>query len=274
MAHAVAAAAPSDPGFLIRETDAEYHEKSKTYLTSHALADFRKCPLLFWKRKQGLIPDEDRPAYLLGRAAHVLILEGVEKFEAEYAVGGPINPSTGKPYGPQTKAYAEWAAAQGKAVLTDEQYGLIASMAASVAAHPVAAEILADGIPEGVVRVEYCGLPCQARLDFFNPERGIVDLKTCDDLTWFEADARRFGYANQFSFYQALVAHVTGELFPVHAVAVEKKEPYRCGVWLMDDQVLAHAGRENEAAIKRLKTCELSGAWPTGYEERRVFDYV
>jgi len=258
--------------FLIRETDAEYHEKSKTYLTSHALADFRKCPLLYWKRKHGLIPEEDRPAYLVGRAAHVLILEGEEVFAEEHAVGGPVNPRTGKPFGPNTQAYAEWAAAQGKAVLTDEQYSLITSMAASVEAHQVAFELLADGVPEGVVRVEYCGLPCQARLDFFNPQRGIVDLKTCDDLTWFEADTRRFGYPHQMAFYQAVLVCATGEIAPVRVIAVEKKEPFRCGVWIMEDQVLAHARRENEAAIARLKQCESSGTWPTGYEECRVFD--
>jgi len=260
--------------FLVRESESEYREKAKTHLTSHQLADFRKCPLLYWKKKQGLIPDEDRPAYLVGRAAHKLILEGVEAFEASYAVGGPVNPRTGEPYGPRTKAYAEWAAAQDKAVLTGDQYGLVASLAAGVDAHPLAVELLADGVPEGVVRAEYCGLPCQSRLDFFNPARGIIDLKTCDDLDWFEADARRYGYAHQFAFYQAMVMQATGVEFPVHVIAVEKKEPFRCGVWVMDDQVLAHARRENEAAVERLRQCGISGAWPTGYEERRVFDYL
>ena len=259
---------------VIHEPFELYRERAKEYLTSHALADFRKCPLLYWKRAQGLIPDRDRPAYLVGRAAHSLILEGVEAFEAAYVVGGPINPRTGEPYGPRTKAYAEWAAAQDRAVLTDDQHALVMSLAAGVATHPVAAELLAEGVPEGVVRIDYCGLPCQARIDWVHPHRGIVDLKTCDDLTWFEADARRYGYAYQFAFYGALVALAAGEDVPVHVIAVEKKEPHRCGVWVMDDKVLDHARRENEAAIERLKACELSGAWPTGYEERRVFDYV
>jgi hypothetical protein len=57
-------------------------------------------------------------------------------------------------------------------------------------------------------------------------------------------------------------------------IAVEKKEPFRCGVWLLSDDALASARRENEAAIERLKQCELTGAWPTGYEERRVFDFL
>ena len=174
--------------FLIRETEAEYRAKAKTHLTSHALADFRRCPLFYWKKQQGLVPDEDRPAYLVGRAAHALILEGIETFEGRYAVGGPINPKTGQPFGANTKAWAEWAAGIGKDVLTDEQYALVTSMAVSVEAHPVAYELLADGLAEGVVRADYRSRPCQARLDFFNPQHGIIDLKTCDDLTWFEAD--------------------------------------------------------------------------------------
>jgi len=266
--------APATMHFLVREGEAEYRGKAKTHLTSHALADFRRCPLLYWKKQQGLVPDEDRPAYLVGRAAHTLILEGIEQFRARYAVGGPVNPKTGQPFGPSTKAWAHWAAGVGRDVLTDEQFALVSSMASGVETHPLAWELLAEGLAEGVVRAEYRGRPCQARLDLFNPQRGIVDLKTCDDLGWFEADAKRFFYAHQFAFYQALVAKAAGRNMPVHVIAVEKKEPFRCGVWVMGEQVLAHARRENEAAIERLAACEASGTWPSGYEECRVFDYV
>jgi len=260
--------------WLIREPEAAYRKKAETRLTSHALADFRKCPELYRKKAQGLIPDEDRPAYLVGRAAHALILEGMERFEADYAVGGPVNPNTGRPCGSQTKAWAEWAVAVGKAVLTDHQYDLILNMAAGVGTHPVAAQLLAEGIAEGVVRAEYCGLPCQSRLDFFNAERGITDLKSCDDLTWFEADARRYGYLHQVAFYQAVVECASSTRFPVHIIAVEKKEPHRCGIWRVGDDVLGQARKENEAAIERLKRCREADVWPTGYEDVRVFDYL
>jgi rhodanese-related sulfurtransferase len=191
--------------FLVRESATEYREKAGQFLTSHQLADFRRCPLVYWHKKQGLVPNEDRPAYLVGRAAHVLILEGRERFDAEYAVGGPINARTGKPFGANTQTYADWAAAQGKPVITEEQFSLVVNLTTGVRSHAIAAELLSDGVPEGVVRTEYCDRPCQARFDFFNPEREVIDLKTCDDLTWFEADARRFGYAHQFAFYHALV---------------------------------------------------------------------
>ena len=145
----------NDLAFLIREPAEVYHHNAANFLSSHFLADFRKCPLLYHRKRCGLIPDEDRPAYLLGRAAHTVILEGMDTFQQSFAVGGPINPKTGLPFGSSTKAWAEWAAAQGnKGVLTDRQYELITHMAAGVKRHAFAQELLADGIAEGVVGTE------------------------------------------------------------------------------------------------------------------------
>ena len=259
---------------LIHEPADIYHAQASEYLSSHWLADFRRCPKLYFQRKSGLIKDEDRPAYLLGRAVHTLALEGPTRFAAEFAVGGPINEKTGQPYGVATKAFAEWAAQQAKSVLTTEQAALVQIMADNVRAHELASSLLADGVPEGVVRAEYRGLPCQIRMDWFDPHQGIVDLKTCDDLTWFEADARRYGYGHQLAFYRAVLAQVIGVAMPVFLIAVEKKEPYRCGVWRVTDNTLAAAQQENEAAIERLKRCRESNVWPTGYEEYRFFDFV
>jgi hypothetical protein len=135
-------------------------------------------------------------------------------------------------------------------------------------------ELLHAGVAEGVVRVEYMGIPCQARLDWVSPEHGLVDLKTCDDLTWFEPDARRFGYVFQLAFYRAMIQLVAGELLPVHLIAVEKKPPYRCGAWRVDPEVLGHAQRANEAAMKRLLACRRDDYWPTGYEDVRIFDQL
>jgi hypothetical protein len=259
---------------LIREPAEAYHARAGQYLTSHLLADFRRCPLLYHRKRAGLVVDEYRPAYLLGRAAHAVILEGMDAFQRAFAVGGPVNPKTGLPYGPSTKAWAEWAEAQGKEVLTDAQFDVVARMDDSVTKHPVAAALLAEGEPEGVVRADYCGVPCQARMDWFEPHQGIVDLKTCDDLAYFEADARRYGYVHQLAFYRAVLAQVIGIRMPVHLIAVEKKEPYRCGVWKVGPDPLAVAQRENEAAINRLRACLTDECWPTGYEEVRLFDYI
>jgi len=111
-------------------------------------------------------------------------------------------------------------------------------------------------------------------MDWFDPHRGIVDLKTCDDLTWFESDAKRYGYVYQFAFYRAVLRQVISLPMPVYLIAIEKKEPFRCGVWQVHEDVLNQAERENAAAIERLKLCMEADTWPTGYAELRLFDVL
>jgi len=259
-----------DLDVLIREPADAYHAKAGEYLTSHLLAAFRKCPLLHHQKRLGLIADEDRPAYLVGRAAHALILEGRDRYEAEYAFGGPINPKTGNPYGKNTKAFAAWAEAQGKPVLSYEQVELVERMAAAVKGHEAAMTLLSDGVPEGVVRTEYGGVLCQARLDWLSVDHGIVDLKTADDIDYFECDARRYGYLHQLAFYQRVLAGAADVLAPVQFVAAEKHPPHRVGLWRADQDSLNQCATENEAAIRRLTECARTDTWPTLYESPLV----
>jgi len=261
-----------DLNVLLCETAEQYHAKAGEYLSSHQLLDFMKCPWLHHKKAIGLIEEKETPAYLIGRAAHVRILEGRDAYETAFALGGPINERTGKPYGANTKAFAEWQEVQGKPVLSHDHVELIEQMASGVAMNSEAVDLLLYGRAEGVVRAEYCGVPCQARFDWIHPHRGLIDLKTADHLDYFEADARRFRYAHQMAFYRALIEEVIGQRVPVYLIAVEKKEPFRCAVWRLSDDTLAIAQRENEAAVRRLVTCRKRDEWPTGYEEVRILD--
>lgn len=261
-----------DLSVLETEPSDEYHAKAGEYLSSHQLLDFMACPWLYRKKRLGLIPDSDTPALLVGRATHVRILEGRDAYESQFAIGGPINPRTNKPFGSTTKAFAEWSEAQGKPVLSHENVELIEQMAAGVAMNDEAVDLLLYGRSEGVVRAEYCGVPSQIRIDWLHPHRGIVDLKTTADLTWFENEAKRRRYHNQVAFYQAVLAEIIGERVPVYLIAVEKIEPFRCGVWRLSDDTLANARRENEAAIRRLRAAQEHDEFPTGYEEIRILD--
>jgi len=259
---------------LIREPAEVYHARADEYLSSHRLADFRRCPLLFRRKELGLIPRRDSHAFLVGRAAHVLILEGRERYEAEFAVGGPINPKTGLPFGSATKAFAEWSERTGKAALADADAALVEQMAASVREHVFARELLESGVAEGVVRAERQGTPCQARFDWINPtsDRGLVDLKTTDRLDGFELDIAAFGYVHQLAFYRALLAQACGVVLPVHVIAVEKREPFRCGVWQIAPRRLDAAEADNDRAIHELQRCRETGHWPTRFESLRLYD--
>jgi hypothetical protein len=62
--------------FLVHESADEYHAHARHHLSSHQLADFRKCPQLYYRKKTQPPTRDESPAYLVGRAAYVLILEG------------------------------------------------------------------------------------------------------------------------------------------------------------------------------------------------------
>ena len=261
--------------FITHEPAGEYHARSRNgeFMSSHLLADFRESPALFRKEINGEIEQKDTPAFVLGRAAHSLILEGHTAFDRDFVVtDGPVNPKTGEPYGTKTKAYADWLATQDREVVSGKDYSFILNLQRSVHLHAAASELLASGEAEGVVRAEYCGVPCQIRMDWFSPESGLVDLKTCDSLKWFEADCRRYGYIFQLAFYRAVIRVVTGVTVPIHIIAVEKNEPFATGVWQLTGDVLDTAERINEAALERYKKCLYTGVWPTGYEDIRIID--
>ena len=161
-------------------------------------------------------------------------------------------------------------------MLADDDAATVEEMSASVKAHAIASALLADGVAEGVVRAKYAGHACQARIDWINPTggAGIVDLKTCDRMDSFEFDARAFGYLHQLAFYRAVLEAATGVALPVHIVAVEKREPYRTGVWHVAPAVLETARRENESAMASLAECRETGTWPTGFEAIRQLDRI
>lgn len=279
-----AAAEFARPSWLREIPADEYHQATKNnrYLTSHRLAVFRKDPLEYKRRCDGVIVDADTAAFTLGRAAHVLVLEGEKRFADEFDVcDGPENPKTGKPFGRETKAYAEWAATCKRPVVSTADKALLDSLRAAVHAHPVAKTLLSEpgAFAEGTVRTSWNGVSVQARPDWFNPSTGtLLDLKTCSDVDRFRFDVRDFGYLYQLAFYRKCLA-LAGYEGEVHCwiVAVEKKEPFRVAVLrvtepTVDDHNLQHFVSEgvrddNDAMVDELKACRESDNWPTRYEE-------
>lgn len=267
--------------FIVDVPADEYHEAARRgqFLSSHLLGDFRTCPKLYRKKMSGEIEPSDTTAYQLGRALHTLILEGRSKFDEEYLISsGPINPKTGEPFGRLTKAYKEWSAAQKRPVFSSEEFGWMLKLQQSVALHPVANALLERGRAEGTVRVSLNGEPCQIRMDWFNPDYEgrpvIVDLKTTENLSFFERDARRYSYPEQLAFYREVFREAMGgasdQEVDVYIIGIEKREPYRCGVWKLTGGLLDQAAASNRMAMSLLKECRCRNEWPTGYEAIRV----
>ena len=269
------------PEYLLDIPAEEYHAATKEnqYTTSHRLNLFRRCPALYHKHITGEIVEGDTAAFQMGRAVHVLTIEGADKFDAEYLVAdGPTNPKTGKPYGRETKAFKDWAELQTRPVIGGDDHALMLKLSNAVHAHPIAADILSAGFAEATVRAVWDGEPVQARLDWFDPERGIIaDLKTCADVDRFPFDIRDFGYVTQLAFYKRVLelAGYAGPRIRAYLIAVEKKEPYRVAVaeiseLTLNDGNVAEAGKYgagNDTVMRELLECRAADRWPTRYEE-------
>ncbi|MBQ6470925.1 MAG: PD-(D/E)XK nuclease-like domain-containing protein, partial [Victivallales bacterium] len=77
-----------------------------------------------------------------------------------------------------------------QAIVSQKDFGFTLKLQKSVWTPPTASALLDGGVSEATVRAAYCDVPCQIRLDWFSPEHGIVDLKTCGSLKWFEGECR------------------------------------------------------------------------------------
>jgi len=210
----------------------KYHSQSGVNLSSHLLISAHR-DLDEW-RKRMVEPRADTPAFAFGRAAHTHCIEGMEAFEAEYIVGGPQNTKTGKEYGSGSKAFQEWASMQKNEAITTGQFGQISRMSKSVHANKAAAKLLGIGKAEQVARVDYCGLPCQIRVDWIREDAWLVDYKTTGDMFSFSSSVKQYGYMFQAAFYQAIATKILGRRLPFYLIACEKSKDAPCAVWELD----------------------------------------
>ena len=267
------------PEYIIDIPADDYHAATKAneYTTSHRLQLFRRCPALYFKHISGEIVEADTAAFTFGRATHTLVIEGPDKFDAEYVVAdGPVNPKTNAPYGKTTKAYLDWAAQQTRPVIGSEDHALLLKMRDAVFGHDKAREIFAAGFPEATMRTTWLDEPVQIRADWYDPERNLIaDLKTCADVARFQYDVRDFGYVHQLAFYAQVAAKVSGKPLPeCWLVAVEKREPFRVACFVILPGTIEEAnngaggkfGLGNCAALEELKDCRTKNRWPTRYE--------
>ncbi len=271
---------PPPPSFATVEKEEPYHFRSKIgeVMSSGMLKKFRQCPYAYHLAVTGQTKEKDSAAFRFGRAVHKIVLEGHQAFNKAYAIGGPMNDKTGKSFGVGTKAHDAWLIENGyrkDQVINDDEADVLITMANSVRKHAVTSALLDFGWPELVIRADLHGVPCQIRMDWLTHDAEgnylIVDLKTVDDMQFFESDARRYGYLNQIAFYRDVFQSRTGLPVNFSFIVVEKKEPFRVGVWQFPIEIIDLFSHENKIALENFKACQVTGEWPTGYETPRNY---
>ena len=213
--------------------------------------------------------DEDTASKVRGRYTHSVILEP-DTVDEVYAVGGPVNPRTGKTYGMGTAKFTAWEVEQGKTGVSPEMKEQAEGMAEALRAHAVVGPMLTGkGLSEVSVvwECEETGLLCKARIDrttMFEGVTALLDVKTAKDASphGFARDSARLHYPAKACHYLAgAAAHDKRPRVFVWA-AVEPEPPHKIGVYFLhseDQPVIEHRRRR---WMRELKTCLDSGVWP------------
>lgn len=256
---------------IIETSQADYDAHRHKLMGAHLLDVFRDSPRLCQLKMAGLVPGIDSPALAFGRAAHTLILEGFDVFHSQYEVAdGPVNERTGKPFGVDTQAYLAWyreVTATGKSIISQGQWDQLCLMVDSLNEAKEARAYLDTGAPEVAIRGKLYGVSCQSRLDWLDLDNQVLlDLKTCDNIDSFSRDFFFRGYDRQMAFYCAMATGtgLAGKL-KVKVLAMEKKEPYRCGIFAVSQATLDIADATVLKAMESFRHCQQtfgSNPWP------------
>ncbi len=162
--------------------------------------------------------------------------------------------------------------AQGKTVLTQDQYNMIYSMVFHVKQHEIVDTLIGEAQFERSIfwTDKETGLQFKCRPDIWS-NKMIVDLKTTKDANprMYVNSAYRYGYYLQCGmFFEACEAIGRPIEMFVH-LTIEKEEPYVPAVFVMDEKAVEF-GREQFNAYKRkIKECMENGKWP-GYKVQEI----
>ena len=258
---------------LVRDMPAEEYHATRA-MSAGGLKRMRQSPAHFY----GLHLDparpkqETTPAMANGTLVHCCVFEP-EAVAARYAV---------KPAGHdgRTKEGKAWAAdveARGLQIVGHADMQAAKAQAAAVRAVPDLAALLAEGYGEASCFWidEETGELCKCRPDWTNPAGDgviLVDGKTCRDASpeGFGRAVWNLGYHLQAAWYADGFEKATGQR--VHGfvfAAVESDWPYVAMPYMLGDDVLAAARRENRRLLNRYAECNRTGIWP-GYGSSAV----
>lgn len=265
-------------------TDLDYQTRNERFITSSKIKLLEVCELFAKYKYEDRVesPLEVSDALTIGSALDCLKTYGEEAYREKYAVverritnieeelekaetkrreamSDLKNDGTQSAAGVKAQYYAERRIDElnmliGKTQLTASQGDLIAQMARECEAHPLFPKSFKK---RNVVWLAFGKYPCKAELDHFEPERGIVDLKTCANIESFRA----MNYLLQMAFYYNGLLEEDMMKYPAELCVVDKHTWSRSHVWRFCTATLDSAQHTVNKLIERYAECQATGIW-------------
>lgn len=210
-------------------------------------------------------PGEPTPAMKAGTLMHTCIFEP-DQVDARYVVRPDGIDGRTK----EGKAALAALATSGKEVIEAAQLAAAQTQARNIHALPEVGALLAEGYGESSAFWidEATGELCKCRPDWVNPAGDgviLVDGKSTQDASpeGFARVIWNMDYALQAAWYVDGFESATGQkVYGFVFAAAEAAWPHAAAAYMLDDEVLDWARRENRALLNRYAECKKSGRWP------------
>lgn len=258
----------------IIESYESYCHRARKLITPRDFVTFLRCPLEFKLQKEGLMPKPRSNMSAIRRGVMLHALDLQDRFDAEFAIGGPINEKTGKPFGVDTKAYSLWLAEQNKMFALDlDTHAKVIDMAGQVKERTKA---WFDNTSNVSRDVTFENGDCVSRIDAVYPYSGgdgfvMLNVAVTDDLDGFEWEARRTKQHYRAAFFTKCLGTPSGVYMGTAClVVVETRQPHRVGVWNLEGRQLFDMVAVVDTTLDEIQACSSTNNWPTGYEEPRT----
>lgn len=233
-------------------TSDEYHAHPAIGSTTAKLAI--KSMQLFRDAQTGVYVQPDKPAYQIGRLAHMMILEP-ERFARCVVTEGPINPATGKGYARDTNKFAKWQAENPDITVVEPWlFTMLERMPEKVRA------LFCGGVAESSYFTNLEGVPVKCRPDYLRGTQ-ILDVKTIDDVDQRDRAIVRNKYWVSAAWYRAVMRAVTGKSHSFRLIFCEKKPPFRWRIVTLEADYVMLGDSSVAQTIQRIGRAMKSGDW-------------
>lgn len=271
-----------DPaGVITGEPASSYYERQLHVANNTGLTIInQRSPAHFRHWVEHPEDDRDSADFAFGRAFHCATLEP-EVFERTYVVvppGAPTRPTArqwnAKNPSRESRLAMDWWGNfehehAGKTQIGASDYERAQRMGESIRNHSdEVAGLLVGGLREATLRWvdEETGLECKARLDQYEPDEFILDLKKTRDASpdGFAKAIANYLYDQQAAHYTAGAAAHCGRALRFIFLACEDTPPYVCQPWFLDPMAEERGWALRRRAMRTQAECLQTGKWP-GY---------
>lgn len=252
------------PCGVLDEPDSVYFKQGydKPKIGSTTLKEFCVNRKLFYKRYvSGELDPPKKECFNSGHFIERALLYGLAYAEKDLTV---VDVS-----GEKTKAYQKAVedAGEDAIVLTKPAHAEALDVIKRAQRHPVIVEMLREGEPQKVFRVEMPNFYLQCKVDWWETKQHRArDMKTTACIYGqgrycFDKQIFSLGYDVQAALYRLIIEHVTDKKPEWEWVAVEKQEPFDVErVWMMDQQ-LEDFEQYVTDKLAQLNLCFSTGDW-------------